>query len=69
MEHKGNIMIECQLPRGIMQYSKCLLYPSSYTTQMINLFLNKLISVNRDKAVGHSANGKIIIIKDVVTLL
>ena len=43
-------MIEYQLPRGIMKYSKCLSYP----------FLNSWISANLDKVVGNSANGEIV---------
>ena len=56
------IMIEYQLPRGIMKYSKCPTYPLHfYATQIINTFLNWRISANHDKEEGHSANSEILI--------
>ena len=42
-------MIEYELPRGIVKYSKCLTYPIPFNaTQINNPFLNSRISANHD---------------------
>ena len=56
------IMIEYQLPREMMKYSKYLSYPRHfYATQIINPFLNYRISANHDIVEGHSVNIEILI--------
>ena len=55
--HKTYFIIEQQLPRQIMKYTKYLSYPFSfYATQIICPFLNSSISANHDKVDGLSAN-------------
>ena len=57
-------MIEYQLPRTIMKYSKCLSYPTSILcNQMIIPFLNSSISANHDKLEENADNvdGEILI--------
>ena len=47
------------MPPGIIKYSKCLFYPLLfYAPQVIDLFLDAMISANSDKVEGHSANGE-----------
>ena len=54
------ILIEYQLPRGIMNYSKCLPLPLCNSNNN-NPFLDTRTSANHDKEGGHSANGGIFI--------
>ena len=62
-------MIEYQLPRRIMKYSKCLSSPLPlHPTQIIYPFLNSRIISNHDKVDGLSANREIFI-KEIVSLL
>ena len=58
--NKRDFMIEKQLPRLIMKYTKYLAYPSSlhlpfYATQIINPFLNSRMSAKNDKVKSLSA--------------
>ena len=47
-------MIDDQLPRVIMLYSKCLSYPLPFNATLINNpFLDLIISANHDKVDGH----------------
>ena len=54
---KSYFIIEKQLQRRILKYTKCLSYPYSFhAIQMINPFLNSRISANYDKVDRLSAN-------------
>ena len=45
--HKRDFIIEKQIGRHFVQYTKCLSIPLPfYATQIINPFLNQLISAN-----------------------
>ena len=47
-------MIEDQLPREIMLYSKCLSYPLPfYATLINNPLLDTMVLANHDKVEGH----------------
>ena len=53
---KYNFIIEKQLPRLTMKYTKCLSYPFPfYETEIINPFLNSRVPAYHDKVQGLSA--------------
>ena len=58
---KRDFIIEKQLLRWIMKYTKNLSYPLPFqAAHIIKPFLNSRISANHDKVKGHSFNGVII---------
>ena len=63
------IIIEYQLPRGIIEYTfPFLIPPPFYATEILNPLLNSKLSANHDKVEGYLANGEILI-KGIETLL